>query len=219
MAARYGTENRLQWTDFFKAVPGRLAQPRPVLREKKWGELCQCHLYGITWSKTGSGYISIPSLPWLVGASVNRRLEPCDASETQKRNEPTGQPELFKGFAECWRWAGGRCKNHCSNSCRTKSLKCWGKKTKKRWDIPRQDHPGEHASEWDSHRSGRDGRKPKGNYRQKTKIFFLDAGMTQLFADGLAVTLPLEDDDCRTVGGKSFGEAANTSTTDACWFE
>lgn len=65
-------------------------------------------------------------------------------------------------------------------------------------------------------RDGKDGRKPKGNYRQKTKIFFLDAQMTQLFVDGLAVALPLENDDCGTVGGKSFGEAANTSTADAC---
>lgn len=51
---------------------------------------------------------------------------------------------------------------------------------------------------------------------KKRKIFFLDAGMTQLFVDGLAVALPLEDDDCGAVGGESFGEAANTSTADTC---
>lgn len=43
--------------------------------------------------------------------------------------------------------------------------------------------------------------------------------MTQLFVDGLAVALPLENDDCGTVGGESFGGAANTSTADACRFE
>lgn len=32
--------------------------------------------------------------------------------------------------------------------------------------------------------------------------------MTQLFVDGLAAVLPLEDDDC---GGKSFREAASAA--------